>query len=129
MPNIVQITKTIEDQNLVFGWANVAIRKSGEQIQDYHDDEIDPNDLETAAYEFVKSYRAANVNHQGPIIGELVECVAITKEKLVAMGLQDDALPQGVWVGFEVDDNTFAKVKNRELEMFSIEGTAQREEV
>lgn len=125
----IEVAKTIDDQNLVFGWANVSIRKNGEQVQDYHDDAIDPVDLENAAYEFVEYYRAANIEHSGPQIGELVECVAITKQKLVAMGLDENALPQGIWLGFRVNDDTFAKVKNKELLMFSIEGTALREEV
>jgi hypothetical protein len=129
MDHIINITKTMEDKNLVFGYANVAIRKSGEQVKDFQDDVVSPDELEQAAYEFVKSYRAANVEHYGPQIGELVECIAITKEKLVAMGLAEDALPQGVWVGFEVNPDVFQKVKNHELEMFSIEGTAKREAV
>jgi hypothetical protein len=43
------------------------------------------------------------------------------------MGLPEDALPQGIWLGFRVNDETFAKVKSGDLKMFSIEGSAQRE--
>jgi hypothetical protein len=127
MEKEIQITKTLDDQNLVFGYANVAIRKNGETVVDYADDTIAPDDLEQAAYEFVRSYRAANVEHSGPQVGELVECLAITKQKLQAMGLPEDALPQGIWLGFRVNDETFAKVKSGDLKMFSIEGSAQRE--
>lgn len=123
-----KITKTVADQNLVFGYANVSVRKNGEQVQDLQDDMIDPDDLEKAAYEFVEKYRAANVNHEGCQVGDLVECVALTIEKMEAMGIPAGTVPQGIWLGFKVNDATFAKVKNGELRMFSIEGSSSREE-
>lgn len=123
------IAKSIEDQNLVFGWANVSVRANGEQVVDFAKDMIDIEDLEQASYEFVLDYRDANVNHDGPVIGKLVECVCFTKEKMAAMGIPEGSIPEGMWLGFKVEPEVFAKVKNHELEMFSIEGSAVRVEV
>jgi len=116
----------VADQNLVMGWASVAVEKTGEVLIDSQDDIIDPQSLEEAVYEFVLDFRDANEMHTGPIKGQLVESLVVTKQKLEAMGLPDDALPVGWWVGFKVDDDTFAKVKDGTLRAFSIEGTGER---
>lgn len=125
-----RIAKVDADRNLVFGWANVSIRKDGEQIVDRQGHVIDPDDLEDAAYIFNLQFREMNEMHQGDSVGRLVESLAVTPEKLEKMGLAKDALPQGWWVGFYVDDDeTFAKVKDGTYGMFSIEGKAVVEEV
>ena len=49
------VMKSDDDKRLVFGWANIAIRVDGEQIVDYQQDAIDPEELETAAYRYVAS--------------------------------------------------------------------------
>lgn len=121
-----KVVKTLTDQNLVFGWASVAISKEGKTIQDYEEDQVDMEAMEPVMYEFVQKYRAANVSHQGPQIGDLVECTVFTKQKMAAMGIPEGTVPEGVWIGFKVDDATFAKVKKHELEMFSIEGKGIR---
>ncbi len=47
-----------------------------------------------------------------------------------AMGLAKDALPMGWWIGVKIDDAAvFKRVKDGELAMFSIQGTAEREEL
>jgi hypothetical protein len=121
------VVKIDADQQLVFGWANVAIRKDGEVVTDHHDDEIDPGDLERAAYLFNLEFRELNERHRDLVKGRLVESLAVTPEKLIAMGLEKDALPQGWWVGFYVeDDDVWDKVKKGEYSMFSIEGSAAR---
>lgn len=125
----VHIAKVDSDNRLVFGWANVAIRKDGEQVTDSHDEQIDPEDLESAAYLFNLEFRELNERHKGLSKGRLVESLAVTPEKLEAMGLAKDALPQGWWVGFYVeDDAAWESVKKGEYSMFSIEGSATRVE-
>jgi hypothetical protein len=42
------------------------------------------------------------------------------------MGLPADSAPTGWWVGFKLDAETFRKVQDGRLSMFSIEGTAER---
>jgi len=126
MPNEFKITKTLADQNLAFGWATIAQTNTGVVIKDFEDDVVDMESLEPAIYDFVLKYRAANEVHVGPTIGNLVECVVFTKEKMKAMGIPEGVVPEGVWLGFKVNDETFAKVKSGDYEMFSIEGTGRR---
>lgn len=125
---MLTITKVDAEQQMVFGWANVAIRADGEQIEDSQGDMIDPGDLEQAAYHFVLDCRDAGVMHKGKAVGALVESFMVTPEKLDAMGLAKSALPGGWWVGFHIPDaGIFAKVKDGTYTMFSIQGLAMRE--
>ena len=51
----------------------------------------------------------------------------VTPEKLEKMGLADDALPHGWWVGFKVnDDAQWERVKKSERTGFSIHGSGKR---
>lgn len=129
MTTPVQVLKFDDDRHLVFGWANVAISKSGTQVTDSHDHQIDPSELEHAAYQFNLSYREMDEMHTEPVTGRLVESFFVTPEKLEKMGLPADALPQGWWVGFHVDDEeVWQKIKKGDYRMFSIAGTAVIEE-
>lgn len=120
------IRKLNEDENLVFGWASVAVQKDGNILEDQQGDVIDPTVLEKAAYEFVMEFREADEMHNQVTKGHLVESFVSTPEKLQALGLAADALPQGWWVGFHVAPDVFAKIKSGQYKMFSIEGTAER---
>jgi cation transport regulator ChaB len=125
----IPITKIDETQHLVFGWANVSIGKDGNQITDSQDDQIDIEELEQAAYEFMLHYRETGINHEGEAVGKVVESFVATPAKLEKMGLEPDALPIGwlLTVYIEDDDN-FQRVVKGELSMFSIQGTAIRED-
>lgn len=123
------IVKIDDDNHLVFGWANVSIRASGEVVVDSHDDVIDPDTLEAAAYLFTLSFRDTGVMHQGESVGKLVESFFVNPDKLTKMGLPSDALATGWWVGFHIEnDEVWNLVKNGTYSMFSIQGTAVREE-
>lgn len=123
------VVKTIPEERLVFGWAYVAKRKDGTTVIDHSGELIEPETLEKAWYEYVESSRESNDMHEGPLTGTLVESVVFTPEKLATWGLAKDAMPVGAWVGFRVDQEQFDKVKAGQRRMFSIEGTAVREEV
>lgn len=124
------IAKIDTQQQMVFGWANVALRKDGSQVEDSQGDIIDLDDLEQAAYHFVLKARAAGVMHKGSAVGTLVESLVCTPAKLQALGLAPDALPSGWWVGFYIPDTqVFSKIKNGTYAMFSIQGVGLREEV
>ncbi len=126
----VKIAKIDSDQNLVFGWGYVSINKDGTQVIDHSQEMIDPEDLELAAYAFNLIFRETGEMHKGEAKGRLVESLVVTPAKLEAMGLAKDALPQGWWLGFYIDDDqVFDKVKKGEYNMFSIQGIANREEV
>ena len=43
-----KIAKSDDDKHLAFGWANVAIRADGEEIEDWQEDIIEPEELENA---------------------------------------------------------------------------------
>ena len=120
----------IHDRHLVFGWANVAVRVDGEQIIDWQEDAIDTEDLEKAAYEYVAEFGTAGEMHQRGGIGRVIESIVFTKEKAAALGIPEDALPEGWWIGFKIqDDEVWEKIKNGEYSMFSIEGKAIREQM
>ena len=132
MENSFEIKKSDNDKQYVFGWANVSIRKDGEQIEDYQGDMIDPEELESAAYEHVLKFRSAGERHDPNFRnkGKLIESVVFTKEKLAAMGIPEGTVPLGWWVGYHIEDkDAWEKVKKGEYRMFSVEGQAQREPV
>jgi len=124
------IVKIDEDRRLVFGWASVAVNKAGDTVIDSQGDILDCDELEGAAYDFNLTFRATGERHAGMSKGRLVESFMVTPEKLEVMGLAKDALPLGWWVGFKIDDDgAWDEIKKGTYTMFSIQGTAAREEV
>lgn len=124
-----EVKKANEDKMLAFGWANVSIDASGNQLEDWQGDMIDPEDLEEAAYQFVKLYREGGEMHERGGVATMIESVVFTEEKMQAMGIPPGTLPIGWWIGFQVTDpEVWAKVKDGTYSMFSIEGTAERVE-
>ena len=125
-----KIYKSNDDKMLAFGWANVAITASGEQVTDLQEDIVDPDVLEEAAYNFVELYREGGEMHERGGCAVLIESIMFTKEKMTVMGIAEGTLPEGWWIGFKVTDpDVWEKVKSGEYQMFSIEGEAIREEV
>lgn len=122
-----QIAKAAEEKQMVFGWANIAKDVDGSFPLDWDGDVTRPEDLEDAAYTFVLKYREAGEQHEGEAVGQLVESVVFTKDKQQAMGIPEGIVPEGWWVGFYIPDKeVFAKIKNGEYEMFSVQGKAIR---
>lgn len=122
----VPITKTNEDQNLVFGWASV-IEENGRTVVDSHGDTISEHELERAFYGFAKDARVAGYMHEdvGEHVGHLIECMVFTKAKQQALGI--DLGKIGAWVGFKVDPAIFKRVRDGEIRALSIGGSAMRE--
>ena len=115
---------------LAFGWASVAVRTDGEQVEDLQGDIIDPEDLEEAVYDYVQFYGDGGEMHRRGGVAKLVESVVFTKEKARSMGIPDGTVPEGWWIGFRVlDPDVWDKVKDGTYSMFSIEGTGARVEV
>lgn len=116
-----------EDQQLVSGWANVALDANGEAPLDWQDDVISPETLEKAAMQFMMDYRGSGEMHKGNSKGTVVESIVFTKEKQKAIGIPDGVVPEGWFITVKVHDpETFAKVKEGKYRMFSIQGTAKR---
>ena len=122
-----RIAKTDEDKHLAFGWASIALDKNGNQLTDYQKDQIDPEELEKAAYGFVQFSREGGEMHQKPQVATCIESMVFTKEKQKALGIPDGVLPVGWWLGFKVqDEEVWKKIKSGEYSMFSIEGKGTR---
>lgn len=123
----VEVTKLDEEQKLVFGWLSV-IEENGEEIVDLQGHVIDEATLEAAAYDMVLNGCDAGEMHERIGIGAgLVECMVFTKAKQEALGI--DLAKVGLWVGFKVDDEAFAKVKSGDLRAFSLGGVAVLEDM
>ena len=59
-----KIAKSDDEKMLAFGWASVSMRVDGEVIEDWQKDIVEPDELENAAYEFVKLYREGGEMHE-----------------------------------------------------------------
>ncbi len=125
-----KIAKSDDGKRLVFGWANVSMGADGELIEDWQGDIIEPEELENAAYEYVRLYRDGGEMHERGGVAVLIESVVFTEEKTQAMGIPAGTVPVGWWIGFKVlDDDVWEKVKDGTYSMFSIEGEAERVKV
>ena len=124
------IVKSDDDSRLVFGWASVAVRATGEIIEDLQNDILEIAVLEKAVYDYVLNFGTAGEMHKKADVGRLVESVVFTKEKAAAMGIPEGYLPEGWWIGYFIkDDDVWKKIKDGSYSAFSIEGTAQRVEI
>lgn len=122
-----KIAKSDDERMLAFGWASVSMRVDGELIEDWQEDIVEPGELENAAYRFVELYREGGEMHERGGAAVLIESVVFTKEKMKAIGIPDNTLPVGWWIGFKVlDEDVWEKVKDGTYSMFSIEGEAER---
>lgn len=125
-----KIMKSDDDKMLAFGWANVSMRVDGELIEDWQGDIIEPEELEAAAYEYVRLYGDGGEMHERGGVAVLIESVVFTEEKMQVMGIPAGTLPVGWWIGFKVtDEDVWQKVKDGTYPMFSIEGEAERVDV
>ena len=122
-----RIAKSDDEKMLAFGWANVSMRVGGELIEDWQGDIIEPEELEAAAYEYVRLYGDGGEMHERGGVAVLIESVVFTEDKMAAMGIPVGTLPVGWWIGFKVTDkDVWEKIKNGTYSMLSIEGEAER---
>ena len=118
----IDVTKTDDDQRLVFGWFSVSTI-DGKPVVDKQSDIIGTVDLEKAVYDYVLHHRAQGDMHGGDQKGRLVESVMFTSEKQKALGI--DLGREGWFGGFRVDDGDVWKaIKRGDRPEFSIGGTA-----
>ena len=123
----VKISKADDEKQYAFGWASVSVKTDGEQVVDWQNDLVDPEDLEEAAYKYVELYRDGGEMHERGGVATLIESTVFTPEKLKVMGLEENTLPTAWWIGFHVTDpDVLEKVKDGTYPMFSIEGKAVR---
>lgn len=118
-----------DDERLVFGWASI-VSAGGVEIVDSQSDVLDAASLEKSMYSYVEDSRVGGEMHERMGVGTLVESFVSTPSKLAKLGLPENALPVGVWVGFRIsDDATWAKIKSGEYTAFSIGGVGSHEEI
>jgi cation transport regulator ChaB len=123
----VPILKLDADRQRVFGWAYIAIEKSGRQVPDLQGDVIDPGELEETAYDHVLEARATDTMHDKNVVGRLIESMVFTPEKIAKMGLPQGSVPCGWWVGYRIDDaSTWSLVRKGIYRAFSVGGRAYR---
>lgn len=124
-----EFTKTDDEQRLVFGWASIA-SAGGVEIVDSQSDILDAASLEKSMYAYVEDSRVGGEMHERMGVGTLVESFVSTPSKLQKLGLAENALPTGVWVGFRIsDDDTWAGIKSGKFTAFSIGGVGSHEEM
>ena len=133
-----EISKVDDEKRQVFGWCSVS-EIDGELVTDHQNDYVPINEMEMSAYDYVIKSRKGGDMHSRvkkdwlldePLhVSDLIESFVVTPEKLAQMGLPENALPHGWWVGFKVnDDKVWDKVKNGERLGFSIHGSGKRTE-
>lgn len=121
-----EFSKFDDDKKQVFGWASI-VSKDGKTVVDRQMDTITPDDLETAAYSYVLKSRDGGEMHKRRGVATLVESFVVTPEKVSKLGLPEDSLPTGWWVGFQIkDDEVWDKVKKGHYTGFSIHGMGKR---
>ena len=135
--------KLDEDKHLAFGWANVC-KIDGQLVTDHQGDEIVPEDLEDAAYEYVLTSGTGGDMHlrtdgrdvypqekarpgDKPVpVARVVESMMFTAEKKAALGLPDE-FPEGWWIGMKYSDpKVWADIKEGRRSGFSIHGSGMR---
>jgi hypothetical protein len=123
-----EISKVDQDMQMVFGWLSIATDAQGNVVVDADNDIIEPNELERAAYNHVLKFRKAGENHE-ELIGDLVESMVFTKEKIAALGIPEGILPCcGWWVGYHITkSDAWDLVKGGHYNSFSIGGKGRRE--
>jgi hypothetical protein len=122
-----KVMKSNDEKRQIFGWSCVSKDSVGEIMVDHSGDIVDIEEIEKAAYSFVKLYRDGSDNHERGGVATLIESIVFTKEKINALGIADGILPEGWFIGFEVhDDDVWEKVKDGTYSMLSIEGTAEK---
>ena len=120
-----------DSNNLLFGWAYVAIDKDGNQVVDHSGEfvkEENFEDLELATYAYNLAFREADRQHDCVAKGYLVESIVFTKDKMSKIGIPEGTVHQGVWMGFYFpSDDDYNEIKKMEHPMFSLYGKATKE--
>ena len=128
-----EIMKTDTDKRQVFGWCSLS-SVNGEDVVDRQGDYIPLEEVEKSAYDYVIHSRKGGDMHKRDgdtalHTSDMIESFVVTPEKLEQMGLPEDSMPHGWWVGFKVnDDDQWEAVKKGSRNHFSIHGRGKRVE-
>ena len=132
-----RIEKQMPDQRRFWGKAYIHTKADGERVVDHSGDTIDTPEaqaeLEEAFYEFVKSYRSGDLEHQVFNAATMIEGFVVTIEKKAA-GLFPPDMDEGIFVGFEANDSgdgdmLWETVKSGKNPSLSIVAEGAREQI
>lgn len=132
----VDIVKVDQARRLVFGFGYVS-KFAGEQVSDHSGDEVDIDNLEEVAYDFVMNFAETGEMHQGVAKGHLVESFVVTEDKVAAIEkITGEKIPKALvgswWNGFYMEEpgegqpDPYQKVIDGTYKMFSIQGIGIR---
>lgn len=122
-----KLTKAVDEKRQVFGFFSI-VEENGVPLIDCQGDIIPVEDIEKAAYKYVKFSRMGDDRHDERCKATLIESMVFTKEKQEALGI--DLGVVGWWGGFEVhDDALWQNFKEGKYEGFSIGGRGSREQI
>lgn len=120
------VAKNSDDQT-IFGWAKIARTKDGKVLVDREGDAISVEELEKGVYDYVLNSRDGGEVHVNRGIGTVIESMVFTKEKIAKLGLPDNSVHEGWWIGFQIHDaGVWEKIKKDEYTSFSVHGTGRR---
>lgn len=118
--DLSKFSKIDEEKRQVFGFFSV-IEEDGNQVVDYQGDVILSDDMEKAAYDYVRNSRMGDERHDERPKAVLIESMYFSKEKQRALGI--DLKKVAWWGGFLIEDEElWQKVKSGRYSMFSIGG-------
>jgi len=122
-----EISKALDEQQLVIGWAAVVTKANGEKIVDLQDDVIAIEEIEKAAHRAMSfgGRGKGGEQHVHMGIGDIVESFVVSKERREALGFGPG--PEGWIVALKIHDaDVWARVKSGELSELSFRGPARR---
>lgn len=126
-------SKFDDEKRRAYGWASV-VSMDGEPVVDRQGDYIGLEDIEEAAYTYVRKSRVTGDMHRRGLddtphkAGELIESVVFTPDKCHAMGLPASFAGKW-WMGVQVeDDEVWSEVKKGNRTGFSIHGKGLRKD-
>ena len=115
-----------DEKMQVFGWGYLCKDDSGAEVVDVSGDVVDPDSLQKAAYAgFNKLF--AGMMHKGKAAARVVTLAWSDPEVRKAMGATDPGKKEGLWIGFQVEDEQLWKdIKAGKFPAFSIGGKGVR---
>jgi Putative phage serine protease XkdF len=116
-----------EAEHRIFGWAVLSQKRDGSDLIDLQGDHVALPDLEAAVYEAMADGLNGGEMHQGDAEARIIESMVWTPEKAARLGIPEGVLPTGWWIGQQVGEETFQRVRVGDRLWFSIEGLGERQ--
>ena len=125
-----EITKSVEDQRIVYGWLMVSKTADDKDYIDLQGHNIPEDVMESALHEYVIESRRGDDMHSVEGTAKLITAVPFTTELKSALGIPDGTMPAGAFVGYKVDsEEVWQAIKSGERAGFSIGGVCTMEDV